>query len=149
MPPQQVPSPPPPTSAPTSPLLTDSPTPSYSAQQETPQGTSFSSPEWWAGLQSGDSPESEQARLVPDEQGDLLLPRCSSRVEGGAGTMPWASDLGRGAGVAGGEALPADLSPGPFVSTESADLPIFLADTGSDWQPHKRWGGFMGRACWE
>ena len=60
------------------------------------------------------------------------------RVE--PGTLPWASDLGRGAGGAGGGALPADLSPSPFVSTESADLPVFLADTGSDWQPHKRWG---------
>lgn len=60
--------------------------------------------------------------------------------------MPWASDLGRGAGGAG--ALPADLSPSLFVSTESADLPVFLADTGSDWQPHKRWGrgAFHGKS---
>ena len=59
--------------------------------------------------------------------------------------MPWASDLGRGAGGAGGGALPTDLSPSPLVSTESADLPVFLLTRAVTGSP-TRGGGFHGKS---
>ena len=47
-------------------------------------------------------------------------------VDGAAGHDALGIRPGEGGWGVGGGALPADLSPSPFVSTESADLPIFL-----------------------
>ena len=60
--------------------------------------------------------------------------------------MSWASDLGRRTGGAGGGALPADLSPSPFVSTESADLPVFLLTRAVTGSPTRGGGGFHGKS---
>lgn len=71
------------------------------------------------------------------------------------GLMPRALGLGVGVGERLGEgALPTDLSLRAFVSTESADLAIFLLTLAMTSSPTRVGGGYYGKStsgvtgCW-